>query len=129
VPRCRAEGGKDGGDTSSEDVSTTLQQVAELARKAPEIAFTTLAHHVDVWFLCEALLRTRADGVPGADGQTAAQYARNLGTNLRLLLDRFKSGTYRAPAVRRVHIPNAGGTKTRPIGVPTFVRQEGGRGT
>jgi group II intron reverse transcriptase/maturase len=54
------------------------------------------------------------------DGQSAAQYAQNLGTNLRRLLERFKSGTYRAPAVRRVHIPKAGGTTTRPIGVPTF---------
>lgn len=105
---------------SSEEVSTKLQQVAELAKKAPEVAFTTLAHHIDVWFLSEALLRTRADGAPGVDGQTAAQYAQNLGTNLRVLLDRFKSGTYRAPAVRRVHIPKADGTKTRPIGVPTF---------
>ena len=105
---------------SSEEVSTKLQQVAELAKKAPEMAFTTLAHHLDVGFLYEALLRTRVDGAPGVDGQTAAQYAQNLGTNLRVLLDRFKSGTYRAPAVRRVHIPKADGTRTRPIGVPTF---------
>jgi hypothetical protein len=93
--------------SSSEEVSTKLQQVAELAKKAPGMAFTTLAHHMDVGFLYEALLRTRADGATGVDGQTAAQYAQNLGTNLRLLLDRFKSGTYRAPAVRRVHIPKA----------------------
>jgi len=105
---------------SSVEVSTKLQQVAELAKKAPEMVFTTLAHHMDVGFLYEALLRTRTDGAPGVDGQTAAHYAQNLGTNLRLLLDRFKSGTYRAPAVRRVHIPKADGTKSRPIGVPTF---------
>jgi retron-type reverse transcriptase len=84
------------------------------------MVFTTLAHHMDVGLLYEAVLRTRADGAAGVDGQTAAQYAYNLGTNLRLLLDRFQSGTYRAPAVRRVHIPKADGAKTRPIGVPTF---------
>lgn len=106
--------------SSSAEVSTKLQQVAELAKRAPEMVLTTLAHHMDVGFLHEALLRTRADGAAGVDGQTAAQYAQNLGTNLRRLLDRFKSGTYRAPAVRRVHIPKAGGTTTRPIGVPTF---------
>ncbi len=105
---------------SSVEVSTKLQQVAELAEKAPQMVFTTLAHHLDVGFLYEAVLRTRADGAPGVDGQTAAQYAQNLGTNLRGLLDRFKSGTYRAPSVRRVHIPKADGPKTRPIGVPTF---------
>jgi RNA-directed DNA polymerase len=106
--------------SSSAEVSTKLQQVAVLAKKAPEMVFTTLAHHMDVWFLYEALLRTRTDGAPGVDGQSAAQYAQNLGTNLRLLLDRFKSGTYRAPSVRRVHIPKADGTTTRPIGVPTY---------
>jgi len=106
--------------SSSAEVSTKLQQVAELAQKAPEMVFTTLAHHMDVWFLYEAVRRTRTDGAPGVDGQSAAQYAQHLGTNLRLLLDRFKSGTYRAPSVRRVHIPKADGTTTRPIGVPTY---------
>jgi RNA-directed DNA polymerase len=101
---------------SSAEISTKLQQVAELARQAPEMAFTTLAHHIDVWFLYEALLRTRADGAPGVDGQTAAEYGQDLRGNLRSLLARFKSGTYRAPNVRRVHIPKADGTKTRPIG-------------
>jgi RNA-directed DNA polymerase len=53
-------------------------------------------------------------------GQTAAAYAENLGDNLQSLLDRFKSGTYKAPPVRRSHIAKGDGTKTRPIGIPTF---------
>src|SRR4029079_12252944 len=54
-------------------------------------------------------------------GQTAEDYGADLQDNLQSLLDRAKSGTYRAPPVRRVHIPKgAGTTETRPIGIPTL---------
>ena len=57
----------------------------------------------------------------GGRGSTAAQYETALEANLTSLLERFQSGRYRAPAVRRVHIPKAGvGKQTRPIGIPTL---------
>lgn len=107
------------GTRSPLDISTKLQRIAELARREPR-ALTALAHHIDIEFLREAYRRTRKDGAPGVDGETAASYAEGLDENLRSLLDRFKSGTYRAPPVRRVHIPKGDGSKTRPIGIPTF---------
>ncbi len=84
------------------------------------MVFTTLAHHIDMEWLQEAYQRTRKDGAPGIDGQTATEYAANLEGNLRSLLERFKSGVYRAPPVRRVYIPKADGKSRRPIGIPTF---------
>jgi RNA-directed DNA polymerase len=108
------------GTQSPLDISTRLQRIAELARREPKLALTTLAHHIDIEFLREAYRRTRKDGATGVDGETAASYAESLDENLRSLLDRFKSGTYRAPPVRRVHIPKGDGSKTRPIGIPTF---------
>jgi group II intron reverse transcriptase/maturase len=84
------------------------------------MAMTTLAHHIDVSFLHEAYRRTRKDGAAGVDGQTAEEYAEDLFGNLQRLLDRFKSGTYRAPSIRRVYIPKGDGKRTRPIGIPTF---------
>jgi len=104
-----------------DNVSTKLQRIAELARKAPMMAIRTLAHHIDVEFLRVAYQQTRKDGAVGVDEQTAANYAANLERNLQSLLDRAKSGDhYRAPPVRRVHIPKGDGSKTRPIGIPTF---------
>lgn len=102
-------------------VSTKLERIAKLAKQMPGAVLTTLAHHIDIEFLREAHRRVRKDGASGVDGQTAAEYAVNLEQNLQSLLDRAKSGDhYRAPPVRRVHIPKSDGSKTRPIGIPTF---------
>jgi len=101
-------------------VSPKLKRIAMLAKQAPEMAFTSLSHHIDIDWLREAYRRTRKDGAAGVDGQTAAEYAVNLEPNLQALLERAKSGAYRAPPVRRVHIPKGTGSETRPIGIPTF---------
>jgi RNA-directed DNA polymerase len=104
-----------------QNVSTKSQRIAELAKQSPRMGFTSLAHLMDIEWLLEAWSRTRKDGASGVDGQTAADYERDLEANLRSLLDRAKSGTYRAPPVKRVHIPKGGSTtETRPIGIPTL---------
>ena len=108
------------GTPGSESISTRLRQVAKLAKEMPQTALTTLAHHIDLDLLLEAYRRTRKDGAAGVDGQSAREYAEDLEENLRGLLERAKSGTYRAPPVRRVRIPKGDGSKTRPIGIPTF---------
>ena len=69
--------------------------------------------------MLEAYRLTRKDGAPGIDGVTAADYEVNLEANLLDLLDRIKSGRYRAPPVRRAYIPKADGSQ-RPLGIPTF---------
>lgn len=104
-----------------ESVSTRLQRIACLAQEDRNRSLVSLAHPIDIDFLREAYRRTRKDGAPGVDAQTAADYAETLEENLQSLLDRFKSGSYKAPPVRRVHIPKGSDpSKTRPIGVPTF---------
>jgi retron-type reverse transcriptase len=108
------------GTMRPEHISTKRARIAKLAKQMPEAAFSTLAHHMDLAWLHEAYRRTRKDGAVGVDGQTSDEYAKNLDVNLQSLLDRAKSGTYRAPPVRRVHIPKGDGSKTRPIGIPTF---------
>jgi RNA-directed DNA polymerase len=105
---------------TSVDVSTKLERVAKLAKEAPDMAFRSLAHLIDIDWLREAYRRTRKDGARGVDGQSAQEYQANLEGNLGSLLERAKSGTYRAPPVRRVHIPKGSGSETRPLGIPTF---------
>jgi RNA-directed DNA polymerase len=108
-------------DTSrSESVFTKLQRIAEAARRNPDGGFTSLNH-----FLCPELLRAafhrlRKDGAPGVDGRSWAEYEADLESRLPVLLDLAKTGLYRAPPVRRVHIPKGTGPETRPIGIPTI---------
>jgi len=109
------------GTQHPQTVSTKLERIADLAKRKRGVALLTLAHHIDIEWLEEARRRIRKDGAVGVDGRTSAEYAENLEENLRSLLDRAKSGDhYRAPPVRRVHIPKGDGSKTRPIGIPTF---------
>jgi RNA-directed DNA polymerase len=108
------------GASKPDDPYTRQQRIAELARQAPQMGFTSLAHHIDLRWLYQAYLQTRRDGAVGVDGQTAEDYEANLLGNLQALLDRAKSGTYRAPPVRRVHIPKGTGPETRPLGIPTY---------
>jgi RNA-directed DNA polymerase len=101
------------GTQSLTTVSTKLERIASLAKRKPGVSLQTLAHHIDIAWMREAHHRVRKDGAVGVDGQTADEYAKNLESNLRSLLDRAKSGDhYRAPPVRRVHIPKGDGSKT-----------------
>jgi len=99
-------------------VSTRQQHIAKMASKHVGSPLTTLSHHLDMLWLREAYARVRRDSAPGVDGQTVAGYGENLEANLQSLLERAKSGSYRAPLVKRVHIPKSE-TETRPIGMPT----------
>ena len=102
-----------------ENVSTIQERIARLARSNPVMAFTSLNHHLDYEWVRYAYECTRKDGAVGVDGQSAEEYAANLEQNLLSLIDRLKSGRYRAPPVRRHYIPKTDGGQ-RALGIPCF---------
>ena len=105
--------------SSLKNVSTKEQRIAHLAHQAPRMAMD-LSHHMDMEWLKEAYRRTRKDGAVGVDGVSGENYGKGLEPKLQALLNAAKSGLYRAPAVKRVHIPKQDGETTRPLGIPTF---------
>ena len=100
-------------------VSTRQARIAELAHQLSQTGLDNIHPFMDLAWLTEAYHCTRKDGAPGIDGVTWAEYGDNLASNLASLLSRAKSGTYRAPPVKRAHIPKGDG-ETRPIGIPTL---------
>jgi len=103
---------------NSGTISTKQRWIAELAKRKRDKSLTPLAHHIDLAWLREAHRQTRPGATPGIDGVTAREYGQGIEPKLVSLLDRAKSGRYRAPPVRRVLIPKGRGTM-RPIGIPT----------
>src|SRR5258708_20609027 len=104
---------------TSKSVSTHLQRIRRMAKESPELRFRTLAHYITPELLRLAASRTRKDAAPGIDGQYGASYLANLDGNVQDLWQRLREGRYPAPAVRRENI-DKGGSKTRPLGIPTF---------
>jgi group II intron reverse transcriptase/maturase len=101
-------------------VSTKMEQIALNAKRLPDVGFTSLSHHIDLVWLYEAFKNIKEGAATGIDKVTAAEYRENLKENLKSLLERAKSGKYKAPPVRRVYIPKAGSKEMRPIGIPTY---------
>ena len=104
----------------SNSISTKQLRIATLAKQITDGAITSLSHHMDLDWLMEATKKTRKKGAVGVDGVTAKEYAENLEDNLQSLLNRAKSGRYRAPPVRRAYIPKANKNELRGIGIPGY---------
>jgi len=122
-----AVGGNTGDALKSGNVYTKQQRIAELAKLMVDAGFTSLAYLIDLEWLREAYRRTRKDGAAGVDEVTAEEYEKDLEGNLQSLLDRFKSGRYHAPPVKRAYIPKGDGAM-RPIGIPPWrIRSCSGR--
>ena len=99
-------------------MTTKLDRIAQRARMAPRLAFTSLAHLLTEDFLVETWRQMNRNGAPGLDRETTRSFETHLRTRCQSLVARLKTGSYRPLPVRRVEIPKADG-KMRPLGIPT----------
>jgi RNA-directed DNA polymerase len=71
----------------------------------------------DVW---EAWLKVKENqGAPGVDGQSVADFEKDLKNNLYKVWNRMSSGSYLPPPVRAVEIAKPHGDGMRTLGIPT----------
>jgi hypothetical protein len=96
-----------------------LERIATQAREYPDMAFTTLAHHMDVPFLEGAFDRLNPRSAPGIDRVTWQAYETDLILKLEDLHARLVNREYIPQPVVRQWIPKSNG-KLRPLGLPTL---------
>jgi len=113
-------GRNEGRTQCRETLPNALDRIRQKAVRERNEQFTAIWHHVCcIDRLKGAYLGLKRQGAPGVDGQTWAEYGRNLERNLTELSGRLRRGAYRAKPVRRAYIPKIDG-RQRPIGVPVL---------
>ena len=104
------------GSEPGNKLSTKLNRLSEIARQNPTLKFTSLAHLLDKECLIESYRELNSRAVPGIDRVTYKEYGKDLEPNIEGLIDRLKSGKYKAVDIRRVWIPKPDGGE-RPLGI------------
>ncbi|MFD8216148.1 hypothetical protein ACFV2U_20980 [Streptomyces sp. NPDC059697] len=74
---------------------------------------------ISKWEVKEAWEEVKANkGAPGVDGESIADFEKDLKNNLYKVWNRMSSGSYFPPPVRSVAIPKPHGGGTRMLGIP-----------
>jgi len=98
-------------------MATKQQDIRTLSEKHARLE--TLINHVNYETLMAEHRRQARNKAVGVDRVTKEEYEENLEENLKNLVQRMKSFSYRPQPVRRVEIPKANGKK-RPLGIPAY---------
>jgi len=98
---------------------TKMQRIARLSRSCVDRNFDSLMHHYNQTELTDCFLRLNRKKAKGIDGVSKDEYGKNLASNIKTLIDKMKTMSYRPGAVREVLIPKGNG-KFRPLGISNF---------
>ena len=102
-----------------EKVSTVEMQIAARSGQHLDQALTNLNQFIDEEFLMACFHTLNRQSASGVDGQSWKAYREQIEEGIPALLAGFRSGTYKAPPVRRIYISKEDGTQ-RPLGIPTI---------
>lgn len=110
-----------GATESLNATATKLERIAWLSAADPTKTFDNLMHHVNVESLQECYHLLNGMKAVGIDGVTKDNYGENLDSNLRELVARMRTMSYRPAPVRRTYIPKEGQRgRYRPLGISNF---------
>jgi len=100
-------------------MSTEMLLIAERAKKLKGEALHSLNHLINEELLTKCYKQLNKNSSSGTDGENWYEFGITAEEQIPLLLNKFKTGTYRAPSIRRVYIPKDNKGGKRPIGIPT----------
>ena len=95
---------------------TSVERIANRARREPEAVHTALMHHFSEENLRACFQTLSNKKASGVDGVTKEEYSQNLEENLQRLHQKIQQRSYRPKPVRPVEIPKEDGT-IRQLGI------------
>lgn len=99
------------------DTATKLFQISNVSKDKPEYRFVSLASMLNEEYLTMCYHGLKKNKASGIDRVSVREYGDGLEGNLRKLVERMKTMSYRPQNVLRVYIPKAQGGQ-RPLGIP-----------
>jgi RNA-directed DNA polymerase len=100
---------------------TKLKRIAWLSARDKDKKFSNLMHHINEESLKVCYYELDGKKALGVDGITKAEYGENLDENIKELVIKLKSMSYRPGNIREVKIPKEGKAgATRPLGISNF---------
>ena len=97
-----------------------LDRIVSKATRDRKCKFTSLVHLVNEENLKACFMKLKANKASGIDFVTKHDYFQDFEVNIKGLVNRLKSKTYRPQPVRRVYIPKPGKDEKRMLGIPTI---------
>lgn len=97
-------------------MGTKLERISQLSKENPDMVFTSVWHMINIDLLKECHREMDGKKAVGIDGVTKEEYEKNLGENLKNLVEKLKNRSYKPKPARRVEIPKGKG-KTRPLSI------------
>jgi len=98
-------------------MQTFLREIAEKSKRVRGYRFSNLYTMLNEWLLVDSWRYVRKNAASGVDKVDAREYGKKLQVNVKALVERLKSKSYRARLIRRQYIPKSPG-KVRPLGIP-----------
>ena len=100
-------------------MSTKITRINQIAKEKPQEVFTSIYHLINYELLKECFDELDGNKAIGLDKVTKDTYLMNLDENLKILVDKPKTKSYRPSPARKVNIPKANG-KLRGLAIANF---------